>query len=213
MSAMGRTLITRAARLQVLALDDDARDAVNAAIEDLSEDSGESIDLPTAPEGAEYLAVPAGETVILYREAPESQGGGLLVISLLSPDAYEELRRTSDFLTSQPEQDVENTPFTSAEQAEVSAQVRRVEDYIKATFELTSEQISRVEETLSHAEEASRHLGRKDWLLLFNGGVFSLILTDMITPQAAQHIIMLTVQGLGHLFGFGGPPPHLPPAP
>jgi hypothetical protein len=104
---------------------------------------------------------------------------------------------------------VENTPFTASEQADVSEQIKQVRDYIRATFELTSEQISRVEETLNHAEEASRHMGRKDWLLLFNGAVFSLILTDLITPQAAQHILMLTVNGLGHLFGFGGAPPHL----
>ena len=65
---------------------------------------------------------------------------------------------------------------------------------------------------LGQAEQASRRLGRKDWLMLFNGAVFSLILTDLITPQTAQQVIMLTVHGLGHLFGIGAPPPHLPPA-
>ena len=127
------------------------------------------------------------------------------------PDLWEELKGNKTFLGGQHEQDVENTSFTFDEQAQVSAQIDRVRDYIKATFELTSEQMSRVEETLSRAEDASRHLGRKDWLLLFNGAVFSLILTDLITQQAAEHIIMLTFHGLGHLFGFGGPPPHLPP--
>lgn len=60
---------------------------------------------------------------------------------------------------------------------------------------------------LDEIEEASCRL---DWLMLFNGAVFSLILTDAITPTVAQRIIMLGLQGLGHLFGIGGPPVPLP---
>lgn len=45
---------------------------------------------------------------------------------------------------------------------------------------------------------------------MFNGAVFSLILTDAITPTIAQRIFMLGLQGLGHLFGIGGPPAPLP---
>lgn len=125
------------------------------------------------------------------------------------PDLWENLKRDRAFLGGQREQDVENIPFTSDEQAEVSAQIKQVKEYILATFELTSEQIAHVNERFDQTEQASRHLGRKDWLLMFNGAVFSLILTDLITQQAAQHIIMLTFHGLGHLFGFGGPPPPL----
>jgi hypothetical protein len=127
------------------------------------------------------------------------------------PDLWEELKGDRTFLGEQHEQNVENTPFTVGEQAEVSAQIKQVKDYIRATSELTSEQMAHVDARFDQAEQASRRMGRKDWLLLFNGAVFSLILTDLITPQAAEHIIMLTVHGLGHLFGFGGPPPHLPP--
>ena len=69
-----------------------------------------------------------------------------------------------------------------------------------------------MEATFKQAEQASRHMGRKDWLMLFNGAVFSLILTDTISPNTAQHIILLTIHGLSHLLGIGGPPPHLPPS-
>jgi hypothetical protein len=136
-------------------------------------------------------------------------------VSQKDPDLWEELKRNGASLGNEHEHehehDIGNTPFTFDEQADVSAQIKQVKDYIKTTFELTSEQIARVDETLDQAEKASHHLGRKDWLLLFNGAVFSLILTDLITPQGAEHIIMLTIHGLGHLFGFGGPPLHLPP--
>jgi hypothetical protein len=146
-----------------------------------------------------------------WAEVTSSFGKWLTEIeeSQKDPDLWEEHKRNRAFLSDQHDQDVENTPFTSDEQAEVSAQIKQVKDYIMATFELTSEQVAHVNERLDQTEQASKHLGRKDWLLLFNGAVFSLILTDLITPQAAEHIIMLTVHGLGHLFGFGGPPPHL----
>lgn len=86
-----------------------------------------------------------------------------------------------------------------------------IKAYIKTTRELTSEQITRVEARLDHAEEASRCIGRKDWITLFNGAIFSLILTDTITQDTAQHVILMALYGIGHLFGVGGPPPHLSP--
>ena len=46
--------------------------------------------------------------------------------------------------------------------------------------------------------------------MLFNGALFSLVVTDLIPPQAVQHILLMTFHSLGHLFGFGAPPP-LPP--
>jgi len=127
-----------------------------------------------------------------------------------TPDLWEELNRSKHFFTSQTEQSTENAPFTGAEQADISAHIKQIKDYINATHELTSEQVSHVEARLDQAEQASRRLGRKDWLMTFNGAVFSLILTDLITPQTAQHVIMMTIHGLSHLFGIGGPPPHLP---
>jgi hypothetical protein len=129
-----------------------------------------------------------------------------------TPDLWAELKRSRDFLGGQPEPKVENTPFTEAEQDEISRQIALIRGYIKVEHELTSEQISQVESKLDEAEGASRRIGRKDWLMAFNGAVFSLMLTDLITPPTAQHIILMTVYGLSHLFGIGGPPAHLPPA-
>jgi hypothetical protein len=104
-----------------------------------------------------------------------------------------------------------NTPFTASEQAAISAQIEDVKAYIKTTYQLTSEQISRVEAMLDHAKEASSRISGKEWLLLFCGSVSSLVLTDLITPQTAQHIILMSIHALSHLFGFGGSAPHLPP--
>jgi hypothetical protein len=41
---------------------------------------------------------------------------------------------------------------------------------------------------------------------MFNGTVLGMMVNDTITPQVAQHIFVLIVHGLGHFFGYGGPP-------
>jgi hypothetical protein len=122
-----------------------------------------------------------------------------------TPDLWDELYRAKDYLMRQSER-FENTPLTNVERTSISVQIEQVKAYIITTHELTSEQISRIDARLDHADEASRRMGRKDWLVLFNGAVFSLILTDLITPQTAQHVILMTIYGLSHLFGIGGPP-------
>ena len=101
--------------------------------------------------------------------------------------------------------DSANTPFTSEEQQEVSAQLKEIAESIKATYKLTAEQSAKLDEKFEEAEKASRRMGRKDWGLLFGGAVFSLILADVITPGVAGHILTMIEHGIGHLF-IGGPP-------
>jgi hypothetical protein len=125
-------------------------------------------------------------------------------------DLWEQLHHNRELLDGEPGQNIENTPFTHDEQVEISARIKQAKQYVHASGELTSEQVSRIETRLDHAEEASKRIGRKDWLMMFNGAVFSLILTDTITPPMAQHIFTLVVHGLGHFFGYGGQPLHLP---
>ena len=138
----------------------------------------------------------------LAKEAEQYEG---------TPDLWRELSKSKSFFTGRDRQTTGNAPFTEAEQTDISVQIKEIKDHIKITHDLTSEQLSNVEATLDEVEEASHRIGRKDWLLAFNGAVFSLILTDLVTPQTAQHIIMMAIHGLSHLFGIGGPPPQLPP--
>jgi hypothetical protein len=127
------------------------------------------------------------------------------------PGLWDQLAVSRDLLTRPYEQDFENTPFSNAEQAQISNQIRQIKTYIEVTYELTGEQIARIDARLDHADQASRRMGRKDWLVMFGGAVSSLILADLITPQIAQHIIVLTIHGLGHIFGIVGGPPYLSP--
>jgi hypothetical protein len=122
------------------------------------------------------------------------------------PDLWERLKHDRSFLGSQAAQDIENTPFTVGEQAEISAELHRIKNHLHTTPELASAPVSEIETRLEHLENASERVGRKDWLMMFNGAITSLILSDLLPAQTAQHIIVMAVQGLGHLFGMGTPP-------
>ena len=131
-------------------------------------------------------------------------------------EAREEYTNTPDLWTGLRQSEVllvtpgENTPFTKAEQTQISSRVQQIRTFITTTYELTADQLTEVDERLGDIEKASRRLGRKDWLMAFNGAVFSLVLSDLIPPQAVQHILVLAFHGLGYLFGLGGPPTPLP---
>jgi len=104
------------------------------------------------------------------------------------------------------QKDVENTPLTAAEQTEISAWGNKVSEHVKTLPELTLATLSEIEDRIEHLENASERVGRKDWVMMFNGAITSLILSDLLPPQTMQHIILMAVHGFGHLFGLDGPP-------
>jgi hypothetical protein len=128
-----------------------------------------------------------------------------------TPDLWAELRREQEILTGARYEAVENKSFTPDEQAEIANQLREIKEYAKKTYSLSSEQMLRLEARLDEAEEATRRIGRKDWLLLFCGVMLTVIVTDLLPPDAVQHILAMALHGLDHLLGGGGRPPQLPP--
>ena len=133
-----------------------------------------------------------------------------VVRDVVTPDLWEEVRRAREILSQS--QTGDNSAFTPEEQVQISTRIGQIKEYIGTTYELTSGQMARVEERLDAAEEASKRIGRKDWLMAFNGAVFSLFLSDLIPQQAATHMVVMAISGLGHLFGIGNLPPSLPPS-
>ena len=118
---------------------------------------------------------------------------------IATPDLWESMADASSIPGElSPESD--NTAFTAEEQKAISGQLKAIAEAVKKDYDLTAEQSAKLDEKFEEAEKASRRMGRKDWGLLFGGAVFSLILTDVITPGVAGHILMMIEHGLGHLF-------------
>ncbi len=105
------------------------------------------------------------------------------------------------------DQSVENTPFTTREQAQISRQLREIKNYLKTTRSLTEDQLTRVDERLDEADRASNRMGRKDWALLLSGTLLTMIVADLIPPDIVQHVYTMVLHGLGHLFGGSAPGP------
>jgi len=119
-----------------------------------------------------------------------------------SPDMWEEIRQSSELLDASSGE-LANTLFTESELAQISKQLREVKTYVREVCSLTTEEAADVEKRFDDAEKASRRMGRKDWLLLFLGTLFPLIISGFLPPDVVKHILIMIAQGLGHLFGGG----------
>jgi hypothetical protein len=128
-----------------------------------------------------------------------------------SPDLWAELRREQEILSGAEYARMSNAPFTAGEQLRIAEQLREVKSNLVEQYSLSGERLSRVEAKLDEVVEASHRLGRKDWLNIFLGVMLTVIVTAILPPDAVQHIIANVIHGLPDLFGFGGPPPSIPP--
>lgn len=125
-----------------------------------------------------------------------------------TPDLWAELQRERDILTGARYEDVENTPFTSSEQAEIAEQFRQITELVRGAYSLSEAHMLPLEAKLDEAAVAAGRMGRKDWQLLVWGTMFELIVTGLLPPDAVRDIFTAAFHALGHLFGI---PPQLPP--
>jgi hypothetical protein len=122
-------------------------------------------------------------------------------------DLWAELEATPRVLAAAQAADASNAPFTADEQAEIFKRIDEITEAAQEKFALTDEQSAAVNETLHEVKEAVTRVGRKDWIMLANGALLSLILNDLVPAQAVRGIISMLVTGIGHIFGIGGLPP------
>jgi hypothetical protein len=126
------------------------------------------------------------------------------------PDYWDEMKRGRQLLA-ESQKDARNTPFTQDEQRQIAAQSQEMKKQVRAQFELTSEQMALVDEKLDDAAEASKRMGRKDWLIYFLGTITALIITTTVTAGVGEHIFNVVIHGLANLFTGGSEPPQIPP--
>ena len=102
--------------------------------------------------------------------------------------------------------DGSNSPFTSDEQAEISTGVDKVKDTVRRENpELAAVQMAAIEQALDEVQEASTRIGRKDWVMMADGALLSLVANGLVPPHVVQSIFHMLITGIGHIFGLGGP--------
>lgn len=124
-----------------------------------------------------------------------------------TPDLWVELQRVPEILTAVQDAHAINAPFTTAEQAQISNHLDEIKHLVREQYELTDDQLAAIDQRLDQADEASKRLGRRDWAMMFYGGVMSTLMTDAVPPGVIQTVLTIVLHGIGHMLGFGGPPP------
>ena len=99
-----------------------------------------------------------------------------------TPDLWADLERDGEILTGARFVDVDNTPFTLDEQAEIAVRLLEIIEFAKTTYALSSAQVVELEAKFDAAKTAAGRIGRKDWLLLFFGVMFTVIVGSLC-PQ------------------------------
>jgi hypothetical protein len=131
-----------------------------------------------------------------------------------TPDLWAELQRTQGILTGVGNEDVENTPFSPGEQAEILDSLREIKEFVNRSDSLSEAQRSSVEAKLDVLAAAAARAGRRDWQLMLGGVILGLIMQQLLPNEVVWDILRMVGNGLGHLFGGDGLPvlPPLPPA-
>jgi hypothetical protein len=119
-----------------------------------------------------------------------------------APDLWDDILQGNEFFSDAPRREGVNTPFTTAERAQIAAQLNEIRAYVKEACTLSIEQTARMEAAFDEAEKASSRMGRKDWLLLFGGTLLSLVTSAIIPGSVVEQVLLMTAQNIGHMFGF-----------
>lgn len=111
--------------------------------------------------------------------------------------------QAEDAFTAAQAEETGNSPFSEDERRQIAAQLQAVQKYVNEELNLPSEQIARIEEKLDEVAEASKHMGRKDWLVYCLGTITALIITATVAAPVGEHIFTMIIHGLAHLFTGG----------
>jgi len=126
-----------------------------------------------------------------------------------TPDLWAELQREREILTGARYEDVENTPFTPDEQAQIETTLQEAKTYARRTYELTEEQYVQLDERLDYLVDASRRLGRLDWRHVVIAVLVEAALNQVLPAPLVRDLLGFALRGLAQLFG-GGDIPALP---
>lgn len=100
------------------------------------------------------------------------------------PDLWDEIARQRSFLAQSTSSDVEDTPFSPDEARLIVSRLDQILEEVISTHHLEEEKAQLLEERFEYLKQASRRLGRKDWILVAVG-IFGGTLSNYLLPPAA----------------------------
>lgn len=120
-----------------------------------------------------------------------------------TPDLWGQLQRDADLLGAVSDEDIDNTPFTPAEQAEIAGQLQELGDYVRRTYSPSESQMRLLDERLNYLAAATSRVSRKDWLIMVAGVILGYVLTVALPPEAAVHVLGTLLTNIRHVLAHG----------
>jgi hypothetical protein len=115
---------------------------------------------------------------------------------LTTPDLWAALKVQKQLAASSLEVR-DNTPFSTAEQQSIAVAIHQLQtEFISAT-KATGERLHKIEQQTAYLVDASKRLGRKDFLLLLVGSLTSFVLEHTLASDAARHLFDIATKLLG----------------
>jgi hypothetical protein len=115
---------------------------------------------------------------------------------LEEPDLWSSVTEEKQLVAS-ASSDLENTPFSLEEQQKISLAIAEIRIFLLDTNRFAGPQVQFIEARLKHLEEASRRLGRKDWITLAIGALTNIIVGVALAPDAARELLRMAGGLLG----------------
>jgi hypothetical protein len=131
------------------------------------------------------------------------QSERLVEANRVSPEPSERNERLLEWLLGPRRESLPNTLFEPSELKEINVSLEELKKYLTTMLEMQKfrdEQLDAMETTLDAMREASKRIGRKDWLLLGIGAVTALAISAAFPPATVVHFTKLFVHKVGYLF-------------
>jgi len=113
--------------------------------------------------------------------------------------AYEE-KKFAEAAASEPT----NAPFSLEEQQYIASQLNEIKEFLRKTHDLTQEKLSFIEDRLSYLEDATKRQGRRDWMHLALGVIFSIILQLALPGETARELLRFMASIFSRIIGAVG---------
>ncbi len=118
-----------------------------------------------------------------------------------APDLWATIGQEKALSTAAASADLDNRPFTAAEQKLIATKLDEIKAYLLDGQEFAAEQGAAIDREFAYLKEAAERMGRKDWLNILLGGLFGLAVSLALEPEKARGLLRLAGTVFQSLWG------------
>jgi hypothetical protein len=118
-----------------------------------------------------------------------------------APDPWASIGQEKVLSTAAASRDIDNRPFTAAEQNFIAGKLDEIKGYILEEQHFNAEQAEFVQREFADLKESSRRFGRKDWLRVLLGVLIGQVINLALTPEKAKGLFALAGTAFQSLWG------------